>query len=66
MVAQSSTMTFYESFIIFGGVNLKAYCKSDFYTFSLGHKKKVETARSESTVSESGCMINEFLTSNHS
>ena len=39
MIPQSSTQAYHEGFILFGGVNLKAYCRSNFFTFSFSHKK---------------------------
>lgn len=45
MIPLSSTQSYHEGFILFGGVNLKAYCKSKFYTFTFSHKKVVEEVK---------------------
>ena len=39
MLALNGSQSAYEGVIIFGGVNLKSYCKSKFYQFTLGSKK---------------------------
>ena len=39
MVAMSNTQSYHEGFLVFGGVNLRTYCKSNFFTFSFSHKK---------------------------
>ena len=41
MIPLTSTQSYHEGFIVFGGVNLKAYCKSKFYTFTFSHKKAI-------------------------
>ena len=43
MIALSSTQSYHEGLLIFGGVNLNAYCRSNFYTFSFSHKKVTES-----------------------
>ena len=46
MIPLSSTQSYHEGFILFGGVNLKAYCKSKFYTFTFSHKKAIAEEKS--------------------
>ena len=40
MLALSGTQSAYEGVVIFGGVNLKSYCKSKLYQFTLSNKKE--------------------------
>ena len=53
MLTLSSTQSAYEGIIIFGGVNLKSYCKSRFYQFTLGNKKDSKKAQSNVASSNS-------------
>ena len=53
MLTLSSTQSAYEGIIIFGGVNLKSYCKSRFYQFTLGNKKDSKKAQNNVASSNS-------------